>query len=111
MTFIISFQTFQKHHVTCHFVLRIREDEDGFPKEPTIYWRDQASVSEVIVRLQVNAGESKEYVIALYDNDNTTTIIVVVIILTVAIIGVIIGIWKVIMKVNHLTQKRSMILF
>ena len=94
-------------------MLRIREDEDGFPKEPTIYWRDQASVSEVIVRLQVNAGESKEYVIALYDNDNTTVIIVVVVLLTVAIIivGAIMGFWKVVMRVNHFTHKSSMILF
>ena len=78
-------------------MLRIREEQDGTPNEPTIYRRDPASVSKVIVRLQVNAGESKEYIIAIFVNDNTTIIIVVAVLLTVAIIavGVILGIRKV----------------
>ena len=67
-------------------------------EEPTIYNNDPASVSEVIVMLQVKAGESQEFVIVLYDN-NTTIIILIVVILTFAIIiiGVIMGIRKVVM--------------
>ena len=101
VTLVINLLTFQHDYLTCHFVLRIRKEQDMITEEPTIYNDDPASVSKVIVMLQVKAGESKEYVIVLYDN-NTTIIIVVVVLLTLAIIiiGVIMGIWKVVMREN-----------
>ena len=88
--------------------MRIRGKQDGPTNKPTIYQKDPAKVK---VKLQVKAGESKEYVIVLYDN-NTAIIIVLVVILTLAIIiiGVIMGIWKVVMRENITICKSSMIL-
>ena len=90
-----QFFNFSKY-ATCYFVLRIRESSRARKKGPTIYWNDQTSVSEVVIRLNVTKGAQKEYHIDLYEGGNTTVIIIVVVLALILVIGgAIIGIFMV----------------